>query len=171
MAQSQQKTIPTDKFLTIAVNLLHRQFIEAGRTQAKQVYRELEAGRTLGLTAVKMEDESTLRFSVAMDYSEFQGHLNFGAFKASLSTLLANLVTTLQAKKDVTVFSMQGANTSVMFGITGATIEDGHTNVMVLGTDVREEPGAVTLRLMYLNPEQFTRQGGDPAADAAGDTA
>jgi hypothetical protein len=161
MAQNSQHTIPTDKFLTIAVNLLHRQFIDTTRTQAKQVYREIETGRAQGMTTVKMEDESTVRFSVALDSSEFQGQLNFGAFKASLSTLLGNLVRALQEKTEVTVFSIEGSSDSVLFGITGVTVADERPNVMVLGSDVGQEVGAMTLRLMYLNPEQFLRQDGD----------
>ena len=168
MAQTSQQTIPSDKFLMIAVNLLHRQFIDAGRTQAKGVYRELETGRTLGMTRVQMEDESTVRFNVMLDHSEFQGKLNFGAFKASLSTLLGNLARVLQEKKDVSIFSVHGKSDSILFGITGATVEGGRANVMVLGCDVSDETGAVTLRLMYLNPDQFARQDGDPGADAAG---
>tara|TARA_R110001599_G_scaffold353188_1_gene590590 strand:- start:19930 stop:20445 length:516 start_codon:yes stop_codon:yes gene_type:complete len=171
MAQNSQQTIPTDKFLMIAVNLLHRQFVAATRTRAKQVYREIEKGQTQGMTTVKMEDESTVHFSVGLDHSEFQGPLNFGAFKASVSTLLGNLAKALQEKKDVTVFSVEGNANSVLFGITGVTLEDNRANVMVLGSDVGEEAGAVTLRLMYLSPDQFTRQEGDQVADAAGTSA
>jgi hypothetical protein len=168
MAQIPQQNIPTDKFLIIAVNLLHQQFVAAGRTQAKRVYRELEAGRILDMTRVKMEDESILQFSVGLDHSEFQGKLNFGGFKASLSTLLGNLARALQQKAEVTVFSVQGNSNSVLFGITGATVEDNRANVMVLGCDVGDEVGAVTLRLMYLNPDQFTRQSAEDGADARG---
>lgn len=167
MAHNPQQTIPTEKFLLIAVNLLHRQFVAATRTQAKQVYREIESGRILGMTTVKMEDESTVRFSVALDHSEFRGQLNFGAFKASVSTLLGNLAKAVQQKKDVTVFSMEGGANSVLFGITGVTVERDLANVMVLGTDVSDQPGLVTLRLMYLNPEQFARQDGQATGTPA----
>jgi hypothetical protein len=168
MAQIPQQTIPTDKFLLIAVNLLHQQFIGAARTQAKRVFREFETGRTLGITTVKMEDESTVRFSMVLDHSEFQGKLNFGAFKASVSILLGNLAKALQEKKKIAVFNVEGGANSVLFGVTGVTVEDEQPNVMVLGCDVGEEAGAVTLRLLYLNPDQFIRQDGDSGADAAG---
>ena len=168
MAHIPQQTIPTDKFLLIAVNLLHQQFVGAARTQAKRVYRELETGRLLRMTTVKMEDESTLRFSMVLDHSEFQGKLNFGAFKASVSILLGNLVKALQEKKEITIFNVEGSPNSVLFGITGIIMEGEQPNVMVLGSDVGEEAGAVTLRMMYLNPDQFARQDGDRGADATG---
>jgi len=168
MAQIPQQTIPTDKFLLIAVNLLHQQFVGAARAQAKRVYREFETGRTLGMTTVKMEDESTIRFSMVFDHSEFLGKLNFGAFKASVSILLGNLAKALREKKDIAIFNVEGSANSVLFGVTGVTVEGEQLNVMVLGCDVGEEAGAVTLRLMYLSPDQFTRQDDDSGADAAG---
>ncbi len=161
MAQNRQQTIPKDKFLVIAVNLLHRQFIGAGRTRAKQMYREIEQGRVMPMTAVKMEDNSTVRFRILLDHSEFKGHLNFGAFKASLTTLVGNLSRALQEKKEITVFNVEHGPSSVMFGITAVTVEDDRPNVMVLGADVEGEAAAVTLRLMYLDPAQFTRQDGE----------
>jgi hypothetical protein len=168
MAQIPQQTIPTDKFLLIAVSLLHQQFVGAARTQAKRVYREFETGRVLAMTTVKMEDESTVRFSMVLDHSEFQGKLNFGAFKASVSILLGNLAAALQEKKEIAIFNVEGSANSVLFGITGITVEGEQPNVMVLGCDVGEEAGAVTLRLMYLHPDQFIRRDGDGGADAAG---
>jgi len=171
MVQIPQQTIATDKFLLIAVNLLHRQFIGAPRTQAKQVYREIEKGHSQGITTVKMEDESTVRFSVMLDHSEFQGQLNFGAFKASVSTLLGNLARALQEKKNVTIFSVGGGSNSVLFGVSGVTMEDNRANVMVLGTDTGQKPAEMILRLMYLNPDQFMQQDGDGGDDVTVTTA
>ncbi|MEM8660897.1 MAG: hypothetical protein AAGF35_08435 [Pseudomonadota bacterium] len=162
MTQSQESSIPKEKFLIIAVNLLHRQFIDATRTQAKQVYRELAAKRTLNLTTLKMEDESTLRVRLAMDCSEFRGQLNFGAFKTSLSVLLGNLASALREEKEVEVFSIEDKPSSLIFGITGVTVDKNIANVMVLGSEVGEQPGEATLRLMYLDPSQFD-QSGEPS--------
>ena len=44
----------------------------------------------------------------------------------------------------------------VMFGITGVTRDGERTSVMVLGAETGAEPGKVTLRLMYLDPAQFS---------------
>ncbi|MEM8561220.1 MAG: hypothetical protein AAGF57_03250 [Pseudomonadota bacterium] len=167
MAHSQESSLPKEKFLVIAVNLLHRQFIDATRTQAKQVYRELAAQRTINMTTLKMEDESTLRVHLAMDSSEFRGQLNFGSFKASLSILLGNLASTLQEEKEVTVFSVQDRPSSVIFGITGVTVDRGVANVMVLGSELGQERGLATLRLMYLDPSQFVESSGQSNEELA----
>ena len=155
MAQTAQQNIPKDKFLVIAVNLLHRQFIAGGRTASKRLYREVYDGRVVPVTAVKMEDGATVRFRCSLDHSEFEGHLNFSAFRTSLSTLLGNLARALQERREVTVFSVEQRPQSVMFGITGVTVEDSKPNVMVLGADTDVQGGGVTLKLMYLDPAQF----------------
>ena len=168
MSQSAQQTIPKEKFLVIAVNLLHRHFIAGGRPQAKRLYREIVEGRLAGLTTVKMEDDSTVRFSLSLDHSEFAGHPNFGAFRGGLGVLLGNLARALQDRRDITVFSVEQRPESVLFGITGVTVEGDRTSVMVLGADTGGQAGTVTLRLMYLDPAQFAQQVEDAAPDAGG---
>jgi hypothetical protein len=166
MPQTAQQTIPKDQFLVIAINLLHRQFIAAGRTQAKRLYRDIQEGRTVPITTVRMEDGSTVAFRLSLDHSEFAGHLNFGAFRGGLSVLLGNISRALQDKREVTVFSIEQRPESVLFGITGVTVDGERTSVMVLGADTAGQVGVVTLRLMYLDPAQFARQ--DERAGQAG---
>jgi len=167
MSQPTQQTIPKEKFLIIATNLLHRQFITGGRAQAKRLYREIREGKLVALTTVQMEDDSTVHFRLSLDHSEFGGHLNFGAFRGGLGVLLGNLAGALREKRDIAVFSVGQRPESVLFGITGVTVEGDRTSVMVLGADTQGQAGVVTLRLMYLNPAQFVRQGEDATADTA----
>jgi len=155
MPQTTPKSIPKDQFLVIAINLLHRHFIAAGRTAAKRLYRDVFEGRTVPITTVKMEDASTVAFRLSLDHSEFAGHLNFGAFRGGLSVLLGNISGALQDKREVTVFSVEQRPGSVLFGVTGVTVDGERTSVMVLGADTGEQAGLVTLRLMYLDPAQF----------------
>ena len=164
MAQSDAQTIPKEKFLLIATNLLHRQFIAAPRTEAKRVFREVAEGRSVPMTTVRMEDNSTVAFRLELDHSEFDGKLNFGAFRASLAVLITNLSRSLEEKRPVTVFNMQHREQSVMFGVTGVTVEQGQPNVLVLGADTSGPPGNVLLRLMYLDHRQFAAAGQGGAA-------
>ena len=78
MAQLQSQSISQEKFLLMCVNLLHKVFFEAPRTDAKKAYRQLEEGNTILLTTVQMEDKSTVRFHLALDCSEFRGKLTSG---------------------------------------------------------------------------------------------
>lgn len=54
---------------------------------------------------------------------------------------------------------MQHREQSVMFGVTGVTVEQGQPNVLVLGADTSGPPGNVLLRLMYLDHRQFAAAG------------
>jgi hypothetical protein len=159
MAQSAAQTIPKEKFLLIATNLLHRQFMVAPRTEAKRVFRELADGRVVPITTVRMEDNSTVAFRLELDHSEFDGKLNFGAFRASLAALINKLSRSLEEKREVTVFNMQHRDQSVLFGVTGVTVEQAKPNVLVLGADTSGPPGNVLLRLIYLDHRQFAASG------------
>jgi len=168
MSQYQNHSLPKETFLRVAVNLLNRVFLEGGRTQAKAVFRHIEQGDTVKLTTVEMEDKSTVRFDLALDHSEFDGHLNFSAFRSSVGVLIAQVGAALRDKRDIRVFTGHDNNASMLFGIpavTGDTPERG--NVMVLGADIASAEAAVKLRLMYLDREQFLADAGAVAAQQA----
>ncbi len=167
MAQPGSHHIPTEKFLLIALNLLHRELIAVPRTQAKRLFRELEQRKAIPLKTIRMEDRSTVAFRLEMDHSEFDGKLNFGAFRAGLSVLLNNISRMLQEKRPVRVFQMQDREQSVMFGVTGVSVERGVPQVLVLGADTSGPPGNVLLRLMYLDRRQFEQSGQAPAQTQA----
>ncbi len=156
MAQVQSQSIPRDKFLLMAVNLLARAFIQAPRTDAKRVYREMAEGRPIQLATVEMEDKSTARFDLSLDHGEFRGKLNYGAFRASLATLLGNITAKLQEEgTEVSVFTAGEDPNNMIFGVNAVTIEEEQPNVLVLGADTGMRGNSVMLKLMYLDPEQF----------------
>lgn len=163
---SQPQTLSPQKFLILAANLLHRALVAPGRTEAKQLYRRIEEGERTALASVRMEDESTAAFGLSLDHSEFRGKLNYGAFRASLNALLANIGGVIQEDKAVRVFTAQDGGESMIFGVPAVTVEQGRTNVLVLCADTGG--GATELRLMYLDPLQFEAQFGAAREDTGG---
>lgn len=155
MATTETKNIPADQFLTMAINLLHKAFIEQGRTEAKKLFKTVAEGKIVALTNVQMEDKSVVRFDVALDHSEYQGKLNFGAFRASLSTTLGNLVKAMQDGHKINTYTAEHNDSNMIFGITGVTVENDIPAVMVVSTQVSDRGAAVMLKPMYLNYEQF----------------
>ncbi len=155
MSTLQNQSIPRDKFLLMAVNLLHKAFVEAQRTDAKNLYKTLAAGTLVRLTDVQMEDRSTLGVNLSLDRSEYCGKLNFGAFRASVGALIGNVGQTLKEGRDYPMFGEAGDG-NMIFGITAVTVEEEQPNVMVLGSQTHGADAAVTLRLMYLDPVQFS---------------
>ena len=158
MAQFQTQSIPREKFLLMSANILHKAFIESARTDAKNVYKEISGGSAVHLTTVQMEDKSTVRFDLSLDQTEFKGKLNYGAFRASLATLIGNISQALGDEKEVPVFGGNGGSGSMIFGVTAVTVEQDELNVMVLAADPGGRGGATMLRLMYLDPQQFAEQ-------------
>ncbi len=165
-AQSQTQEIPQDKFLTMSANLLHKAFVEAARTDSKNLYRQLSEGSRVALTQVQMEDKSTVRFDLSLDHTEYQGKLNYSAFRASVATLIANLADALQKEQEIPVFNAQDDTGVMMFGITAVTVDDDKPSVMVLGADPGGAQATIELRLLYIDPQQFAVS--DDREDAAG---
>ena len=161
MSQLETQSIPRDQFLTISTNILYRVFLEASRTDAKKVFRQISEGETVALTNLQMEDRSTLGIQLSMDHSEFRGRLNYGAFRASLNNLIGNIAKNLEQKNEIQTFGAESNEGSMIFGITGLTIEDDQPNVMVLSATMAARDAKVMLRLMYLDPQQFVDQAGD----------
>lgn len=162
MASDHTQSIPQEQFLTMAGNLLYRAFLDSGRTKAKNLYKEVAAGKVVPLTSVEMEDKSTVRFDISLDSSEYLGAINFGAFRASVKMLIASLGETLKKEEQVKVFSEQDNPNAMIFGVTGVTQEANQPNIMVLGADMSNDQALVLLKLMYINHEQFVA-----AADTA----
>ena len=168
MAQTQSQEIPQETFLTMSANLLHKAFIESARTDAKNLYKQISEGKRVALTQVQMEDKSTVRFDLSLEHSEYQGSLNYSGFRASLATLIGNLVTALQKEEKIPVFNAQHDPNVKMFGVTAVTVDDEQPSVMVLGADSSGTEASIALRLMYIDPSQFeVRDEGEGSADLA----
>ena len=168
MSQSQIQSLPQDKFLLVAVNLLHKAFIEATRTEAKALYQKIAGEEVVNLTRVELVDKSIARFQLSLSHSEFIGRLNFGAFRASVTALIANIAQALREERELRVFNALNEGSAMIFGITAVTVEDNQRNVMVLAVDSSEAGEATVLQLMYLDPSQFAGGATPAKADTVG---
>ncbi|WP_040482005.1 hypothetical protein [Luminiphilus syltensis] len=160
----QQASIDHKRFATLAVNLLHRGFIDINRTAAKRTFRELVASQRLMLTNLKLEDGGTVRIDLSLDQSVHRGKLNFSAFRDALLTLIGQLAEQVKADKALTTFTplndpakggKQPNANSLVFGAGGAAVSGGITNLLMLGVEPSEGDAVITLQLMYVDPEQF----------------
>jgi hypothetical protein len=155
MSKIETQSMPREQFLTIAINLLHRAFMDAKRTDAKNLFKAISEGKRVALTNLQMEDKSSVRFDLSLDHSEYAGTLNFGAFRSSLTALLSNLVDAVKEQREITTFGAEGDSANIIFGVTGVTVEKEIPSVLVLSTSTGGQEAAVMLRLMYLDYQQF----------------
>ena len=157
------QSLPNDKFLTVAANLLHKGFIDNTRTGAKGIYRDLYDGKVVPLTRVRMEDSTVVQFDVSLDHSEYRGKLTFGAFRTGLGVLIAHIAEAVKKPEELRTFHNEQNPRAVLFGVTALTVENGETSVLALGADPSASQATVQLQLMYLPFDQFVdaQQTGD----------
>ena len=153
-----EKTVALDpqRFATVAVNVLHAAFIAASRAQAKRHFARVLGGGLLDVAKLKMEDGAEVQFRVGLDHSQFRGRFGFTLFRKALEHLLNRLAERIRFKEDLNIYTAEQTG-AVLFNVPSVFTAEGETNVFVLGLD-KPEPGAVTLRLQFLDPEQFKAQ-------------
>jgi hypothetical protein len=145
--------IDASSVLAISANLFKTCLLDAGRTEAKRYFKELEAGRELYLTEMTMADKSAIRVRLQLMPQEFRGQLNFSAFKLQLQMLCAELVKVITAKSEPIVLS-DDSGRQLMFNIPAISNIDGDFNALLLGADLRRS-GELILQLMFIDPEQY----------------
>ena len=156
MSQYQNSSIGTVKLVTAATNLLNQHILESKREDAKRIFQALHDGKRVRLVKLKMEDASELDIDLGLDYSEFKGKLNFSLFRNLLTLLIARLADTLREEGDLRMFTdeMTGHH---LFLVPAMSSIDDVVNMMVLGLQ-QPIPGAMTLQLQFLNPDQFAQE-------------
>ena len=158
-----ERTLTDEQFATISANVIHQSLIEVSRTVGKRTFRELEVGKRIAVTQLRMEDEGEVRLDVTLDHSEFRGALNFSIFRDSVLALLSRLGDTLRDKDtSLPVMRMMdetGEATSErrLFGVPGLIVVDGVANMLMMGATPSVSEPVVLIELMYIDPEQFAQ--------------
>jgi hypothetical protein len=158
-----ERTLTDEQFATISANVIHQSLIEVSRTVGKRIFRELEVGKRIAVTQLRMEDEGEVRLDVTLDHSEFRGALNFSIFRDSVLALLSRLGDTLRDKDtSLPVMRMMdetGEATSErrLFGVPGLIVVDGVANMLMMGATPSVSEPVVLIELMYIDPEQFAQ--------------
>lgn len=166
MSNFPSHTLTTEKFLTVATNILHKAFVEGSRTSAKNVYSSIVDGKRVSLVTLKMDDDSESRVDVTLDHSEFRGKLNFGVFKSILTHMLVQIAEFVKSEKQVPVFTDEESG-NLLFGVPGIFDNKGEINALLLGADLGGQ-GLIHLQLQFVEPDQFFTTE-PPAEDTGGD--
>ncbi len=161
MNDTTQHEFTNEKFLTIACNVLNRAFLESARTDAKNIFKTMQEGKRVALIKLQMEDESELRVDASLNSSEFNGRINFGAFRANLQALLGTASAQLENERNIVTFTEQNTG-ATLFGVPGITQEEGELNALLMAADF-SQPGTVHLQLQYMEPGQFLEKNAEPA--------
>lgn len=146
--------MPPQRLLVVSGNVLVQALLESQRADAKRIFNAVSDGKRIALMKVRLDDDTEVRFDLALDHSEFRGsRFNFKAFRNSLAGLVQSLGENFRQETDVPVFTEQDSG-AMLFAIPGITRDEDRLNVMMLSVSLRE-PGCVQLKLMYMDPDQF----------------
>ena len=158
MTRYKHHSMQPEQLLVVCGNVLAQSLLEAQRADAKRIFNDINDGKRLALVKIQMDEETEVRFDLLLDHSEYRGgRLNFKAFRSSIAGLIQSMRENFEQKSQIPVFTEQQSG-AMLFAVPGVTREDEQLNVMMLSLNLRE-PGCVQLKLMYMDPNQFSRTG------------
>lgn len=163
-AQNIQTNIKIDQLLTMSLNGLDGLFFKAHKEKAKKLYKELSDGKVVDFGSLSFKDPNIvpIKMKLALDYSEFRGHLTFHLFRAVLQQTLVNLARKLEKKGNLNIFSSD--NKQEIIVLTPGLIQHGGiVNVMAVG--INAQPQSAVIKLQFLDPDQFRKQAENTDAD------
>jgi len=150
---SYQEVSLNPKLLLAAINTnLNSHFFASKRPAAKQLYHEIADGKDAPFMRIDTGEAGEVLCELALDSSMYVGKLNFGRFRKSLATMMLAITDRIDAEEKLNALSSQQGE--IMFNVPGFVNEDEQLNVMVCSFKSLG-PGMATVRLMYLDPEQY----------------
>ena len=148
--------LDTATFLTVIHNNYKRLFLDSSETDAEEEYRKLMDDQTVPIIEISAPDQGEVTCDLALDHSQFLGTLNFSRFRNALIAHLSQIVDTLKSEDELNVLTNEDTG-DIVYYVPGIVEEDGTINVLVTGVEQRTA-GELTVRLMFLDPQQFAAQ-------------
>ncbi|MCK9469943.1 MAG: hypothetical protein M0Q49_11055 [Porticoccaceae bacterium] len=159
-------TIDMGQFLAISINTLRNYFFDVPRAKSRRLYKEIAAGDQVTIaTLTRNNDKSTgIKLKLALDHTEFKGHLTFHLFQQVLGAMLRHVANYVQRKEDLNIFTSEETGEILVFR-PGLIEDKGQLNVLVLG--IAPTKGGALIKLQFLDPEQFRRDNPDARGEQA----
>lgn len=151
----QSVSLKPEQLLSISAQALYKTFFETTRDQSKQIFKDLEKGKTSSLFTMKITNGQEIQGKLSMDKSEFVGKINYSSFRSALEIMIKRIADKLNKKEDLNIFTNEDTG-ELVFHIPGFVETDGQTNILVLGV-VQRTPGVILQNLMFLDPSQFVK--------------
>lgn len=146
-------SLKPDKILSAIHQHVGACFFGGTKTQAKQAYNDLRAGKPLPLLEISAADRGKVVGILALDASEFVGKLNYKAFRDALASHLNRIAEKLNNNESLNILTNQDTG-AMLFHIPGLVQVDDKVNVLVTGIE-QAKPGELLIRLMFINPDNY----------------
>lgn len=131
-------------------------FFAATKSDAKQAYNDLRAGKHLPLLEISSPEHGDVIGVLALDFSEFAGKLNFRAFRDALASQLNRIAEKLRNEDDLNILSSEETG-AMLFHIPGLVQVDDQINVLVTGIE-QSKAGEIMIKLMFIDPDNYRKQ-------------
>ena len=156
MTSKASVSLKPEQLLSISAQALYKTFFETARDQSKQIFKELEKGKTCSLYVMKIANGQEIQGKLSLDKTEFVGKINYSAFRAGLEVMVKRIADKINKKEDLNIFTNED-NGELVFHIPGFVENDGQVNILVLGV-VQQAAGVIGQKLMFLDPTQFAKK-------------
>ena len=159
-------TIDMSQFLVISINTLRNYFFDVPRAKSRRLYKEIAAGDIVTIaTLSRSSDKNTnVKLKLALDHSQFQGHLTFHLFQQVLGAMLRHVAGYVQRKEDLNIFTSEETGEVLVFR-PGLIEDKGQLNVLALG--IAPLKGGALIKLQFLDPDQFRRDNPEARGEQA----
>ncbi len=151
--EKNQININMVQLLNLSCNLLQQGFVKQPKQKAKQLLKDLKAGKRMPLGKLTLQEKHEMPLRLELDYSEFRGPFNFPSFEAALRGMLQRCGQTMEAKKDLNILTNEEQG-SALVHLPGVIEQDGRFNVLVTCFEMGNNK-EITIRLMFLDPDQY----------------
>jgi len=150
---NQEVSLPP-KLLLAAVNQnLDHHFFGESRESAKLMYQAILKDEPCPFMRIDTGEAGEVYCELSLDTSLYVGKLNFGKFRKSLAMMMVGIKERIAA--DAPLNAMSSDNGDILFNIPGI-VKDQNGQFNVLVTSFRQlGPGLSTVRLMFLDPDQY----------------
>ena len=165
-----QPVLAIDQLLTMALSALDNYFFKSHKDKARKLYKQIAAGEVVEIASLTFREgqRPPVKIKLALDHSEYRGHITFHMFKLALQQTLANIAGKLNRRQDLNLFTSEESR-EVLVHLPGLIQDRDNVNVMVLG--IVPARNSATVRLQFLDPEQFRKGEGENSGEGGAGSA
>ncbi|MEJ2761059.1 MAG: hypothetical protein P8126_05840 [Gammaproteobacteria bacterium] len=145
--------LDTRDLLALILKMLNKVFFAVSRDDAKRLYQIIAGGERAPFMSFETRSGATFTCRLALDSSEYDGKLNFSAFRGALAAHLHQVSKALKEETSLNLFSNDEGNETI-FHHPGIIQAEGRTNILVSGFE-QQDAGTLCIKLLFLNPEKL----------------
>lgn len=155
MSNMQIELQPTELLLAIHSHI-SKQFFDKTKHSAKRLYLAIESGKEIPFMTINTQGKGDVSCLLALDHEQFVGKIGFSIFRNALASHLTRTASKLENKESLNIFT-NDASCDMIYHIPGFVEHAGKLNILVTGVR-QKEPGVMSVRLIFLDPEQFSTE-------------